>query len=105
MSGSRKRLVSWSASGRGGTKAMEKAVGDLFKGLQEVYGIKSRSTFLEMGEYTVRAKAKDIFDAEGPWGAEMIPILRSRQMINSWFQLFFDRFPLLEKLLSLFRVI
>ena len=52
----------------------------------------------------VKAKAKDIFDAEGPIGTEMIPILRSKQMINSWFQLFLDRFPLLEKLLFLFRV-
>jgi len=53
-------------------------------------------TFYQMGNYLVEAYAKDIFGAKGPWGTEMIPILRSRQMINSCFQLLFNRFPLLE---------
>jgi hypothetical protein len=57
------------------------------------------------GNPGVAAKARDIFEAEGPIGTENIPILKSRQMINSWLQLFFEIYPLLEKLLSLFRAI
>lgn len=53
-------------------------------------------TFSAMGEYCVEAKAKDMFNAEGPWGTEMIPIFSSRHMINSLLQLFFDISPLFE---------
>jgi len=60
--------------------------------------VKINHTYIEQGAFLVKAKAKDIFDAEGPWGEEEIPILRSSKMINSLLQLFLDIFPFLKLL-------
>jgi hypothetical protein len=58
----------------------------------------------EQGTYIIKAKAKDIYNAESNWSEFEVIIPRSR-VTNLWFQWFFERFPLLEKLLTLIRVI
>lgn len=40
-------------------------------------------TFSEMGDFSVRAKAKDIFGLEGPWGTTIIPLMTSENMQQS----------------------
>ena len=40
-------------------------------------------TYKEMGAYVIRAKAKDIHDAEGPWGELMVRFTRSTQQSSS----------------------
>ena len=43
--------------------------------------------------YTIRAKAKDIFDAEGGWGTLEITMPVNQQSSHPWFTWFFERFP------------
>jgi hypothetical protein len=52
-------------------------------------------TWDDRGTYTIRAKAKDIFDAESDWGTLEVtmPVWRS-----SLFFKLLERFPLLEKM-------
>ncbi len=57
------------------------------------------------GDYTITAKAQDIYGAESNWSEFKVEIPRNRMSINSLFLWFLERFPLLEKLLSLIRVI
>ena len=54
------------------------------------------------GKYTIRAKANDTYGNEGNWSEFKITIPRTR-IIYSSFHWFLDRFPLLERLLFLFR--
>ena len=58
--------------------------------------ISRKHTFTEEGNYTIRAKAKDNSDAEGPWGYFEITIPRTRTTSYHWF---LERFPILERLL------
>lgn len=51
-------------------------------------------TWFKKGTFSVRAKAKDIYGAEGPWGTEDIWIQQSRYKINLLF------FQILERLLG-----
>jgi len=55
----------------------------------------------EQGTQIVRAKAKDIFEDEGPWGELKIPIDQNRQSYNSFFSYLFNRFPFLEVFLRI----
>ena len=55
--------------------------------------------------FTIEAKAKDNSNDESNWSYFDIEIPRNRMSVYSLFQLFFERFPLLEKLLTLIRVI
>ncbi len=55
--------------------------------------------------YTIKAKAKDICGAESNWSEFEVEIPRNRATVNSLFHWLLERFPLLEKLLSLIRVI
>lgn len=59
----------------------------------------------EKGMFTISAKARDTFDAESNWSEFEVEIPRYRPTTYLWYHLFFERFPLLEKLLSIIRVI
>ncbi len=54
------------------------------------------------GDYTIKAKAKDTYDAEGPWGELQVTMPRNKAMIYSLFLRFIEHFPLLERLLNLY---
>ena len=58
-------------------------------------------TWTEQGTYTIRAKAKDIFDAEGDWGTLTVSMPKSKVLTSSLFLRFLERFPILKKLLNL----
>ena len=60
-------------------------------------------SWAENGTYTIKVKAKDIYDMESHWGELKVKISRNRATVNSLFQLFFERFTLLERLLNLIR--
>ena len=49
-------------------------------------------TWCECGTYTVMAKAKDIYGAEGPWGTLFVPIVRNK-VFNFLFQKWLEQFP------------
>ena len=51
------------------------------------------------GDYTIRVKAKDIYDAESNWGELRVTMPRSRA-INSLFLQFLQQFPILRRLLG-----
>jgi hypothetical protein len=60
-------------------------------------------TWTTDGIFTIKVKAKDIYGAEGPWG-ELEVIIPRMKSFNYNFHLvnwFFERFPILEKLLNL----
>jgi hypothetical protein len=51
------------------------------------------------GRYTIKAKAKDIYNAESDWSQLEIEIPRNRVMYNSLFYWLFDHFTILLKIL------
>jgi len=68
--------------------------------------VKIRHDWLYEGNYTIRVKAIDETLRESEWAflnVQMIP--RNRVSTYSFFLWFFEQFPLLERLLTLFRVI
>ena len=54
--------------------------------------VKVSHTWNSQGTYQVRAKAKDIYGAEGPWGELSIPIERNK-IINNLFLRLLEYFP------------
>jgi C1A family cysteine protease len=62
-------------------------------------------TWSEEGTYTISAKVKDDYDMESDWGELSITIPRKRSSYYSMFLQFLERFPLLERFLSLIKVI
>ena len=58
--------------------------------------VKISHTYAAEGIYIVKAKAKDIFEAEGPWGTLQIPIEQNRLLYNSFFKFFICKIPFLE---------
>ena len=59
-------------------------------------------TYKKTGHYSITAKAKDINGNEGEWSDPFsINIPRNRAIENSCFQWFFNRFPMLERLVRL----
>jgi outer membrane protein assembly factor BamB len=52
------------------------------------------------GSFTIKAKARDTFGAEGPEASLTVTMPRSRTVHNTLFLKFLERFPLLERLLS-----
>jgi len=50
-------------------------------------------------------KAKDVYGLESNWTKLEVTVPRNKTTINSFYQLFFERFPLLERLLSLLGLI
>ena len=56
------------------------------------------------GTYLIKAKSKDIYDAESNWSEFEINIPRTTATTNyMWFHWLLERFPLLERLLNLIR--
>ena len=62
-------------------------------------------TWSEKGDYTLRAKVRDVYGIESNWGELSITIPRFKAVYSSWFYWIFERFPMLERLLTLIRVI
>jgi hypothetical protein len=52
--------------------------------------------------YEIRVGVKDIYGAEGDWGSIYVFILKGRMQDNSFFIRFLERFPMFQRLLSLF---
>jgi hypothetical protein len=57
-------------------------------------------TYEEKGTFTIRAKAKDIWDQEGTWGTYQIPIQRNDKIIYLLLQKWFINAPLVQRLLD-----
>jgi hypothetical protein len=55
--------------------------------------IKVKHTFRYLGTYTIRAKAKDIYNIEGDWGELWVRISQEKMMPNLLFLWFLERFP------------
>ncbi len=55
--------------------------------------------------FNIRVKPRDEDERWGPWGYHMFNIPRTRATTYLWYQWFIERFPLLERLLTVFRVI
>ena len=60
-----------------------------------------KHSWVEEGEYIIKAKAKDINDAESNWSEFEVSIPRTRASLKPLFYWLLDRFPMLERLLSL----
>ena len=58
-------------------------------------------TYDREGTYTIEAKAKDTYDAESDWGTFTVTMPRNKATVYSLFHWFFERFPLLERVISL----
>jgi outer membrane protein assembly factor BamB len=56
-------------------------------------------TWSEEGTYTIKCKAKDPYEAEGPEATLTVTIPRNRALINSLFLRFLEQFPILQKTL------
>jgi PKD repeat protein len=54
----------------------------------------------EKGTYIIKAKAKDPYDAEGPWGELTITIPKNKEKSHWFFFSLLERFPLLQNLIS-----
>jgi len=67
-----------------------------------------KHTWSEKGTYTIKAKAKDVFDAESDWGELEVSMPRSHISIFSriiqFLQHLIQRFPMLERILCMFPV-
>jgi len=63
-----------------------------------------KHSWIEEGEYIIKAKSKDINGAESNWSKYKVEIPRTRATSNLWYHWFLDHFPLLEKLVILLRV-
>jgi hypothetical protein len=59
-----------------------------------------KHTWIEEGDYTIKAKAKDIYDVESNWSKFEVIIPRTRTTSYS-FHWLFEHFPLLERLYKL----
>jgi len=57
-------------------------------------------TYTERGNYTIEAKALDGYGYESDWATLEVTIPRTRASSYLWYQLFLERFPLLERLLK-----
>jgi hypothetical protein len=64
-----------------------------------------KHTWDKDGKYTITAKAEDINGTQGPEETLIVNIPRSKAVNNPLLLRLFERFPLLERLLTLFRVI
>lgn len=58
-------------------------------------------TWDERGTYTIKAKAKDPYDEEGPWGSLEVTMPRNRIRLFRFFDIFPNVFPQLRLLLGL----
>jgi outer membrane protein assembly factor BamB len=60
--------------------------------------------WLFRGNYTIKVKAKDVYGLQGDWGTFIVTMPRDKAISSSLFLWFLERFPLLNRLLSLIRV-
>ncbi|MCK4332544.1 MAG: Zn-dependent exopeptidase M28, partial [Thermoplasmatales archaeon] len=69
--------------------------------------VKVKHTWSEKGDYTIKAKAKDIHDAEGPEGTLEVTMPKNKAfnfnfpLLNWLFERFPNAFPILRHLLEL----
>ena len=56
-----------------------------------------------IGTYVIKVKAKDVYGAESDWAELTFTTPRNRATVNSWYQWFLERFPILQKMLLLQR--
>jgi carboxypeptidase T len=61
--------------------------------------LKVSHTWAEQGRYIIRAKAKDLYNAEGPWGTLSVTMPRSRTADN-FLQIFLKKYPLFFSLMQ-----
>ncbi|EMR74602.1 hypothetical protein MBGDF03_00311 [Thermoplasmatales archaeon SCGC AB-540-F20] len=61
-------------------------------------------TWIELGTYAIRAKAKDIWGAESDWGTLDVIMPKNQQVGNMWFLRWLERFPILQKILDVLRL-
>jgi len=63
--------------------------------------INESHTWASDGKYTIKAKARDINQAESDWATFSVSMPKNKIMdINLFLQRFFQRFPLFEKILN-----
>ncbi|MCK4364835.1 MAG: hypothetical protein KAW45_02165 [Thermoplasmatales archaeon] len=55
----------------------------------------------KMDVYTIRAKAKDIYDKESDWSYLDVPISKNKAYSDTLLLRFLEQFPMLERLLNL----
>ena len=89
-------IINW------GDDSGEETISGPFESGEEVTGSHS---WTSQETFTIKAKAKDIYGAESNWSEFEVSIPRNKLVYNSLFLWFLERFPLLERLLSLIRVI
>ena len=65
---------------------------------------KANHTWDDKGTYTIQAKAKDIFGDESNLSEFEVEIPRTKTAVYSLFLWFLERFPLLERLLTLIKI-
>jgi hypothetical protein len=63
--------------------------------------VKVNHTWSEKGTYTIKAKARDIYDAESDWAEFTVSMPRDKVTAH-WLLRFLERLPLLQRLLNLF---
>ncbi len=73
----------------------------------ESSGTEKELTYMwtKQGTYIIKAKAKDIYNAESNWSEFEVTIPRTRTPFNSLLYWFLERFPMLERLLELIRTV
>jgi hypothetical protein len=89
-------IINW------GDGSAEEIISGPFASGEEVTGSHS---WTSPETFTIKAKAKDIYGAGSEWREFTINIPRNRVIYHPLPQRLFDRFPLLERLLTLFRLI
>jgi len=55
------------------------------------------------GNYNIKVKAKDEYNRESDWETLTVIMPRNRAIFNSLFLRFLERFPMLERILSILR--
>jgi hypothetical protein len=63
---------------------------------------KINHTFSKKGNFTIKAKAKDIFDKESDWAEFEVTMPRDKSISNSPLWRFLERYPLIQKILEYF---
>jgi outer membrane protein assembly factor BamB len=63
--------------------------------------IKFNHTWADEGTYTIRCKAKDLYDDESSYGELTVKMPRDKAISNSLFLRFLERYPMLNRLLNI----
>jgi len=66
--------------------------------------IKLKHTWDEKGNYTIRAKAKDVLGEESDWAYLEVTMPKNQQVSNMWFLEWMGRHPILQKILDVLRL-